>query len=366
MCTHSSAATPSADPAHGTVGPAGATSFLTSAGLPPSLSPPAPPLLLPAAAPVAQSPGEMALAAAVMPREDPATLRTTPTVTTMEEAQNAMQVLEKDLQAMKMSPRRGSEAPRSSKSTSIGSIGTEPAAASNHVPGHAQAGTQSTTNGTETLQVQSSRLHDKPRYHPDGMREIRAMAMAALPVPPMPIMVCREMEDESSFIEADMACCSSHDLIAHLMNIACTVATEAQNARREGLQWQAQTELFEQIDAYAAADKERKVSALLAAAGVSLPPVQWTYGLFADFTRKYVRSFMPDPTKAQDIRFLTMHDIDRTHRVHTKALQFQKAQDILYAGDSFKERFGITRSYDVMSYAELIQVSMARIMDATP
>jgi hypothetical protein len=42
--------------------------------------------------------------------------------------------------------------------------------------------------GRETLQPQ--------QQHRDGLREIRSMIIAALPFPPMPIMVCRELAGE--------------------------------------------------------------------------------------------------------------------------------------------------------------------------
>ena len=38
------------------------------------------------------------------------------------------------------------------------------------------------------------------REHSDGLREIRAMVMAALPCPPMPIMVCKELEGECRLV----------------------------------------------------------------------------------------------------------------------------------------------------------------------
>lgn len=186
------------------------------------------------------------------------------------------------------------------------------------------------------------------------MREIRAMIVASLPCPPMPVMASREIEDEASFTITQTSCCSSHDLLAHLMNVASTVATDEHNRRRAALQNEAMSELFDTVDAWIGAQTTK----------TRLPPAQWSYDLFATFTRKYIQSFMPDPTRAQDIRMLPFEDIDRTHRIHAKALQFQKAQDILY-GDECKLQFRM-RSYETMSYAELVQLSMARIIHAKP
>lgn len=197
------------------------------------------------------------------------------------------------------------------------------------------------------------------QQHPDGMREIRAMVVASLPCPPMPVMVSRELEDEASFTSIDASCCSSHDIMAHLMNLACTVATEDHNRRRAELQHEAMTELFDAVDEW--------IGAQTTGSRARLPPVKWSYDLFATFTRRYIQSFMPDPTRTQDIRMLPIESIDRTHRVHAKALQFQRAQDILY-GEECKQQFRclLRCSYEAMSYAELVQLSMARIIHAKP
>jgi hypothetical protein len=74
---------------------------------------------------------------------------------------------------------------------------------------------------------------------------------------------------------------------------------------------------------------------------------------------------MPNPsTTDHDIRFVPFDQIDRTHPVHTMALEFQKAQDTLYGkcrmlmqGEKYM------RSYERMAYPELVQMTVARIMD---
>lgn len=192
--------------------------------------------------------------------------------------------------------------------------------------------------------------------HPDAMREVRAMTVAALPVPPMPIMVSRELAGEN-FVSSST--CSSHDLIAHLMNVACTCATERQNAERALIQARLQAELFDAVDSW----REREPDPLLV-----LPPIAWTYRVLGDFTRKYVQSYMPDAQREQDLRFVPAHEIDRTHAVHRRAVEFQKAQDLLYGKCAMltvgKKGDRYARSYDHMSYAELVQMSVARILDA--
>lgn len=194
-------------------------------------------------------------------------------------------------------------------------------------------------------------------HHPDAMREVRAMIVAALPLPPLPIMVSRELAGEEGAFAA--SCCSSHDLLAHLMNIACTCATEKQNSERAALQIRLQADLFDAVDSW----REAEPDPLLV-----LPPIGWTYKTLCDFTRKYVQSYLPDPARDQDLRFLPLHEVDREHPVHARAIEFHKAQDLLYGKCRLLtvarrgERYA--RSYDTLSYAELVQMSVARILDS--
>lgn len=183
-------------------------------------------------------------------------------------------------------------------------------------------------------------------HHRDGMREIRAMVMSALPCPPMPLMSSKEVDGV-----CEDQCCSSHDLMAHLMNVACVVCTQKQNQARAELQARLQSELFDKVDEWKRGCPD-----------TVLPPIEWSYQVLGDFTRKYAQSYMADPTKDQDVRFLPVTDINRYHPVHVKAVEFQRAQDVLY-GKCSPELIG-KRMYERMSYAELVQVSIARILES--
>jgi hypothetical protein len=190
-------------------------------------------------------------------------------------------------------------------------------------------------------------------FHKDALREIRAMAIAALPCPPMPIMACRESDGECSCVEQELQSCSSHDLLAHLMNLASTTATEKRNAQRSALQTEVQAALFKAVDAWQKLNDPHCLHR-------RLPPVDWTYETMGKFTRNYIRTYMPDPSKEQDVRFLPYLQVDRTHPVHRKALEFQKAQDVLYGKCRMPHR-----DLERMSYAELLQHSVQRIMEAS-
>lgn len=57
----------------------------------------------------------------------------------------------------------------------------------------------------------------------DSTREIRAMSLAALPCPPLPIMTTKEYEGESNSSSSGYHIGNSHDLIGHFMNIRSAV-----------------------------------------------------------------------------------------------------------------------------------------------
>lgn len=73
--------------------------------------------------------------------------------------------------------------------------------------------------------------------HPDGAREIRAICMAALPCPPLPIMATLEDGDggESNTTCGD-AVGNSHDFISHLMNVRAAAEQQDVNEARRRVQ----------------------------------------------------------------------------------------------------------------------------------
>lgn len=99
--------------------------------------------------------------------------------------------------------------------------------------------------------------------HPDGNREIRAICMATLPCPPIPVMASREDADEvgarpppprpghplgtvlclttgRARPQGNRTCgdatANSHDLVAHLMNVRAAAGQDDVNTARGVMQ----------------------------------------------------------------------------------------------------------------------------------
>lgn len=79
--------------------------------------------------------------------------------------------------------------------------------------------------------------------HPDGNREIRAICMAALPCPPLPIMASLE-EEGGSNTSCGEAVGNSHDFISHLMNVRAAADQQDVNEARMGAQVPAPPSFF--------------------------------------------------------------------------------------------------------------------------
>ena len=178
--------------------------------------------------------------------------------------------------------------------------------------------------------------------HPDGNREIRSMAIAALPIPPLPLMVCQEIEGENSFVSSQHKFCSSHDLIAHLMNVTCAVASASVNQKRMEDQSLVLQGMFDRVDAHVSA---------------GIPSEEWCYDALCDCTRQYVGTYVQK--KCLDLRFAPASEIGRDHAVFRKIIDFQQAHDILYGPLDLQGK-----SYKDMTYAKLVQLSVQRIVSA--
>ena len=185
--------------------------------------------------------------------------------------------------------------------------------------------------------------------HPDGNREIRSMVMAALPLPPLPLLVYRELQGELSFVDSDHQVTSSHDLIAHMMNIACAVASSSINNSRMERQSSLMGDLFSTLDDFL--DKN---------AHLQVPDEKWCYEAAMHFTRLYIGTYLV--RQDNDIRFLLdASAINESHRLHKMALEYQKAQDVLYGACMQPEK-----KLEDMSYLQLVQHSFRRMAEARP
>jgi hypothetical protein len=150
----------------------------------------------------------------------------------------------------------------------------------------------------------------------DGAREVRAMVLLSMPCPPMPMLMSKEILDEVSFVHTDQVPCNSHDLIAHLLNKAAA-------ARNCGEIIHSQRRLYQQNTS--AILNQRFDDWKLTHPDDEIPPLEISYGFFAEFTRSYIQGYMSDPARELDIRFIPATDVDHGSILYCKCLDFARS-----------------------------------------
>lgn len=177
-----------------------------------------------------------------------------------------------------------------------------------------------------------------PMTHPDGCREIRAMVLASLPVPPMPTMGTKQVPSEEEVLHE--TCFSSYDLIAQMLNVAAKYGRGAQESRML-TQWRAQGNLLDGIDAL----REEQ----LVACNV--------WPLFCAYKRLYVSGFIQDQNP--DLRFHAWDRVDKHSAIWLEALDHAKGHDKLFGTPH--ELGGAVADGPEPSYEDLIVRAARRI-----
>lgn len=177
------------------------------------------------------------------------------------------------------------------------------------------------------------------------------MVLLSMPCPPMPMLMSRQIMDESSFVCQDNMACNSHDLLAHLVQRAANAQTcdHSHHKNRMIYQKEAMNVLNQRFDNWRLEDTDNDI-----------PPLETSYSFFAEYTRSYIQSYMADPTKQTDIRMIPPTQVDNGSFIHCKTIDFARAQNILF-GCVYEREIGS------MAYPELIQLSARRMLNtATP
>lgn len=138
------------------------------------------------------------------------------------------------------------------------------------------------------------------------------MIILALPCPPLPMIACRPLDDESSFVSNTYVVSDSHDLIAHLLNVRAACSQASINIERELLQRRAHDALIGRFDEWVEENQ-------------STPPVEVSYSLFCHFIREYVASFVRSGS-LPDLRMPGVSTIGEGHPVRRSAVGFAKVR----------------------------------------
>jgi hypothetical protein len=108
----------------------------------------------------------------------------------------------------------------------------------------------------------------------DSTMEMRSMILLSMPCPPMPMYVSQEMIDEVSYVKSENVVGNSHDLIAHLLNKATSLGSSTIHPKRKVVQEEVTALLYKRFDDWKANNES-----------LAIPPLDISYGFFAEFTR---------------------------------------------------------------------------------
>lgn len=183
----------------------------------------------------------------------------------------------------------------------------------------------------------------------DGAREVRAMVLASLPVPPMPLMVSRRLEDEHGTTMSSDNVASSFDVVAHLLNLAASTGNHSLNQSRAIRQHKVHDALLKEIDSVPDLDCQAGLDAAWVA--------------FARFTTDYIGCFMAASSARQDTRFCDPAQVPLGCPVHLQAAGHALAHDELFGPVAHG---GVAPDYHSMGYTALVHRAAWRLRDPTP
>ena len=168
----------------------------------------------------------------------------------------------------------------------------------------------------------------------DSTQEMRAMILAALPYPPLPIML-RRLEDGNAL--GDEILQTSHDVISNMLVQSCAKGSAGENANRRKLQVAVLQDLLRAIS-----DN-----------GLQPPPE--LYRTYCEFTARHIASYILGSGECRpEMRFLPLEHVCKGDVVHLRMCDYMAGQARLLALD---EGFA---AQDWLSYEYAHMLSIAR------
>lgn len=162
-------------------------------------------------------------------------------------------------------------------------------------------------SGTDSFSSMSS-SSNKPF---DQNAEIRAMILTALPFPPLPIKAWT-LEENSSQLDHQTAI-TSHDIISHLLELACNDPDKTIHEPRQKRQQLVLRGFLEEVMALENVDE--------------IPPPKM-YEIYCKHTARHVETFFLEG-RVPPIEFLPMHVVERKDPVHTQMCDYMAGQAVL-------------------------------------
>lgn len=173
----------------------------------------------------------------------------------------------------------------------------------------------------------------------DSTAELRAMILAALPYPPLPVMLTR-LEDGN--VLGSEVLQTSHDVLSNLLLHACARCTIKENKERQARQQNVLRSFIHSIS------KDGLQS---------MPDLYKTY---CWHTQKHIETYLSQDSNVPNMRFMPFDSVCKGDYVHTRACDFMAAQARL-----LETGYGLcAQDWQGREYPEMILMTRQRLIDS--
>lgn len=196
-----------------------------------------------------------------------------------------------------------------------------------------------TTSGPIPATPEDVRIESRPY---DSTQEIRAMILAALPYPPLPVIVER-LDEDNRVCEGVIQ--TSHDILANLLIHACAKRDKSQNAERKDKQTQVLRSLIDHM-----------------ANRGQLQSIPELYDTYCHHTRLHVGTYLPPDSKQPPLRFAPLASVCRGDPIHRRMCDYMAGQAVI-----LEEANGhCAQDWLCREYADMLTINRARLLADAP
>lgn len=172
----------------------------------------------------------------------------------------------------------------------------------------------------------------------DSTQEMRAMILAALPLPPLPVAVQR-LEDDGRI--ASELVQTSHDVLSNLLLHACAKNDQGQNAERKR--------------------RQQEVLRLLMASMYNkgeLQPIPELYNTYCRHTLLHILTYLPPEAPVPSIRFMPLDSVCKGDPTHRRMCDYMAGQAIILEEPNGHS----SQDWLCREYADMLAMARGRLL----